>query len=109
MFGQAREPLPSNLGDLALRADYYIQSTQYFSNLEATINPGTQLPSYKLLNMYLTWEKIAGSGLQASLYGRNLLNEQYYVGGIPQGADLGLNQAVPGRPRMYGVELRYGF
>jgi len=109
VFGQVREPLPSNLGDLALRADYYIQSTQYFSNLEATINPGTQLPSYKLLNMYLTWEKIAGSGLQASLYGRNLLNEQYYVGGIPQGADLGLNQAVPGRPRMYGVELRYGF
>ncbi len=109
VFGQVHEALPNTLGEAALRAEYYIQSTQFFSNLEATINPGTQLPSYKLLNMYLTWDKISGTGLQASLYGRNLLNEEYYVGGIPQGADLGLNQVQPGRPRMYGVELKYSF
>jgi iron complex outermembrane receptor protein len=109
VFGEAREPLPGTLGELALRADYYLQSTQLFSNLEATINPGTELPSYHLLNMSLTWDKIGATGLQASLYGRNLTNEQYYVGGIPQGADLGLNQAIPGKPRMYGIELRYSF
>jgi len=109
VFGQVHEALPNNLGEAALRADYYLQSAQFFSNLEATINPGTELSSYKLLNMYLTWDKISGTGLQASLYGRNLLNEEYYVGGIPQGADLGLNQVQPGRPRMYGIELKYSF
>ncbi len=109
VYGQVHDTLSGKLGEVSLRADYYIQSTQFFSNLEATINPGTQLPSYKLLNMYVTWDKIAGTGLQASLYGRNLLNEEYYVGGIPQGADLGLNQVQPGRPRMYGLELKYSF
>jgi len=109
VFGSAHEALPNDLGELSLRTDYYLQSSQYFSNLAATINPGTLLPSYGLLNMFLTWDKVAGSGLQASLYARNLLNKEYYVGGIPQGADLGLNQASPGRPRMYGLELRYKF
>jgi iron complex outermembrane receptor protein len=109
VFGQVRDALPGNLGTLAVRTDYYVQSAQFFSNLEATINPGTELPSYKLLNMVMTWDKISATGLQASLYGRNLLNERYYAGGIPQGADLGLNQVSPGRPRMYGIELKYSF
>ena len=109
VFAQVHEALPGHLGEASLRTDYYLQSTQFFSNLEATINPGTQLPSYKLLNMYLNWDKIAGTKLQGSLYGRNLANEKYYVGGIPQGADLGLNQVSPGRPRMYGIELKYSF
>ncbi len=109
LFAQATEPLPAGWGDASLRGDYYVQSTQYFSNLNSTINPGTELPSYKLVNLRLDWSKIRGTGLTGSLYVRNLTNQQYYVGGIPQGADLGLNQASPGRPRMFGIDLKYSF
>jgi len=109
LFAQATESLPGTLGDLSLRADYYIQSAQYFSNLNSTINPGTELPSYRLVNLRLDWSKIRNTGLAGSLYVRNLTNQQYYVGGIPQGADLGLNQASPGRPRMFGIDLKYSF
>jgi iron complex outermembrane receptor protein len=109
VYAQATESLPERLGDLSLRGDYYLQSDQYFSNLNNTINPGTLLPSYKLINLKLDWTKIGGTGLGGGLYVRNLANERYYVGGIPQGADLGLNQASPGRPRMYGIDLKYSF
>jgi iron complex outermembrane receptor protein len=109
LFAQATESLPARWGDVSLRGDYYVQSTQYFSNLNATINPGTELPSYGLVNMRLDWSKIHDTGLTGGLYVRNLTNKEYYVGGIPQGADLGLNQASPGRPRMFGIDLKYSF
>jgi iron complex outermembrane receptor protein len=109
LFAQATESLPDRLGDVSLRGDYYVQSTQYFSNLNSTINPGTELPSYKLVNLRLDWSKIRGTGLSGGFYVRNLTNQQYYVGGIPQGADLGLNQASPGRPRMFGIDVKYSF
>jgi iron complex outermembrane receptor protein len=109
LFAQATESLPAHWGDVSLRGDYYVQSTQYFSNLNATINPGTELPSYGLVNMRLDWSKIRDTGLSGNLYVRNLTNKEYYVGGIPQGADLGLNQASPGRPRTFGIDVKYSF
>lgn len=109
VFTQATHALPDQLGDLTLRGDYYVQSNQYFSNLNSTINPGTLLPSYKLINLRLDWSHIAGRGVSAGLYVRNLANQRYYVGGIPQGADLGLNEASPGRPRMFGLDVKYTF
>jgi iron complex outermembrane recepter protein len=33
----------------------------------------------------------------------------YYVGGLAQGAAFGSNSALPGIPRMYGMELNYKF
>jgi iron complex outermembrane receptor protein len=108
-FAQATESLPGRWGDVSLRGDYYVQSTQYFSNLNATINPGTELPSYGLVNLRMDWSKIHDTGLTSGVYVRNLTNKEYYVGGIPQGADLGLNQASPGRPRMFGIDLKYSF
>jgi iron complex outermembrane receptor protein len=109
LYAQATESLPGHWGDVSLRGDYYVQSTQYFSNLNSTINPGTELPSYNLVNLRLDWSKIHDTGLTAGLYVRNLTNKEYYVGGIPQGADLGLNQASPGRPRTFGLDLKYSF
>jgi iron complex outermembrane receptor protein len=101
--------VPDRFGEVLFRTDVYAQSLDYFSNLNSTINPGTQLPGYVLVDLRLDWNHMMGSSLSASVYARNVGDARYYVGGIPQGADLGLNQASPGRPRMYGGQVRYDF
>ncbi len=109
VFDQITLPVPDRFGEVLFRTDVYAQSLDYFSNLNSTINPGTQLPGYVLVDLRLDWNHMMGSSLSASVYARNVGDARYYVGGIPQGADLGLNQASPGRPRMYGGQVRYDF
>lgn len=109
VYAQVSRDLGDHEGTLSLRGDLYAQDIMYFSSLNNTINPNTEIPGYHLVNLRADWSKVMGTTLSASIYARNLTNERYYVGGIPQGADLGLNEASPGRPRMYGLELRYDF
>lgn len=102
-------PMAESAGKLKLRGEVYSQTGQYFSNNDGSITPGTKLPGYALVNMRLDWSKIAGSDISAGLFVTNLGNKAYYVGGLSQGASLGENAAAPGRPRMYGFELKFDF
>lgn len=102
-------PIPESAGQLKLRGEVYAQTKQYFSNNDGSITPGTELPGYALVNLRLDWSHIAGSGISAGAFATNLTNKAYYVGGLSQGASLGENAAAPGRPRMYGVELKAEF
>ena len=43
-----------------MRGDTYFQSVQYFSNLNATVVPGTQLPAYQLVNFQVNWRQDEG-------------------------------------------------
>ena len=108
-YGTVRLPIPASAGELKLRGEVYAQTNQYFSNNDASITPGTKLPGYALVNMRLDWTKIAGSGISAGAFITNLTNKAYYVGGLSQGASLGESAAAPGRPRMYGLELKAEF
>jgi iron complex outermembrane receptor protein len=108
-YGVVHLPIPESAGELKLRGEVYAQTGQYFSNNDASITPGTKLPGYALVNVRLDWTKIAGSGISAAAFANNLTNKAYYVGGLSQGASLGENAAAPGRPRMYGIELRADF
>ena len=109
LYGQVSQAMPGKEGTLALRVDGYTQSMFYFSNLNATTNPGSGLPSYTLLNARVTWSDIMGTKLTAAAYGRNLTDREYFTGGDPTGTDLGVNTAFPGQRRVFGVELRYKF
>jgi iron complex outermembrane receptor protein len=102
-------PLANEMGDLRLRGDVYGQTSFYFSNTAASITPQTKLPGYTIANFRIDWDKIAGSGLGFGLWVRNAFNEKYYVGGLAQGASLGVNSTNVGRPRMYGMELTAKF
>lgn len=108
-YGVLRLPVPESLGELKLRGEVYAQTGQYFSNNDSSITPGTKLPGYALVNARLDWSRISGSNISAALFASNLTNKPYYVGGLSQGASLGENAAAPGRPRMYGVELKAEF
>lgn len=109
VYGVVHLPIPESAGDLKLRGEVYAQTEQYFSNNDGSITPGTKLPGYALVNLRLDWGKIAGSGISAGAFVTNLTNKAYYVGGLSQGASLGENAAAPGRPRMYGIELKAEF
>jgi iron complex outermembrane receptor protein len=109
VFGEIALPSPAAVGEMALRTDIYAQSSYFFSNLANTLTPGTQIPGYYTINMRYDWRQILGSKITASLFVKNLADQHYYLGGLPLGAILGLNTAVPAPPRTFGVSLRAEF
>jgi iron complex outermembrane receptor protein len=109
VFVQVEKELPRQAGSVALRADAYTQSGQYFSNLNDTYEPNTYIPGYSLANLHLAWHAMFGTKVTPSLYVRNVGDTRYFVGGVPEGGAVGLNNAASGRPRTYGLEVRYDF
>jgi iron complex outermembrane receptor protein len=102
-------PVADNIGLMSIRGDIYGQTGQYFSNNNFSIIPGTALPGYGLVNLRYDWHAIFGTKLSFAAFVNNLLNKGYYVGGLAQGASLGLNAVALGYPQMFGVEFRYNF
>ena len=109
LYTQVQKDLPDRAGMLALRVDGYAQSGQWFSNLGDGYEPNTYIPSYSLLHMRLDWHDIYGTTVTPSLYVRNIADRRYYTGGVPQAGAVGINDAAPGRPRTFGLEVRYSF
>jgi iron complex outermembrane receptor protein len=102
-------PTVGRFGNGYVRADYYAQSEQYFSNTGESSSPNTRFPSYDLVNVRAGVEDIAGTRLSAHLFVRNVANEEYFVGGISNSSLHGFNMAVPGMPRTYGLSLEYRY
>jgi iron complex outermembrane receptor protein len=102
-------PVQRALGSMSVRAEVYAQARQYFSNLDATVAPNTQLPGYGIVNLRCDWSSIDGSGFGLAAYAKNVTDKAYYVGGLAQGAGLGYNLANPGQPRTFGAEVTYRF
>jgi iron complex outermembrane receptor protein len=99
--------IPMGSGDVGLRADYFGQTSQYFSSLADTTLPGTKIPGYSLVNMRLSFDDIVAPGLSISASVRNIFKKTYYVGGLPLGEGLSVNTVIPGEPRTWRVELKY--
>jgi iron complex outermembrane receptor protein len=108
-FSQVFFPVPADIGKFSVRGDVYHQTKSYFSSLEATIIPGTELPGYTLANFRMELNDIAASRLSAALFINNAFAERYLSGGLALGALFGLNVATVGHPQTYGAELSYRF
>lgn len=102
-------PINQHAGEMSLRSELYAQSAQYFSNAADTIAPGTRLPGYGLINARLSWNDMLGTKLSSALFGKNLSDREYFVGGMTLAAALGHNAAAVGEPRTFGVELSYKY
>jgi iron complex outermembrane recepter protein len=109
LYGEATANLPGDAGSLTYRTDLYAQSSFFFSNLDATLTPGTQLPGYGLVNMRLDWAHTFGSKLTVSLFVKNLADKTYFTGGNAGAQNDSIEAAAWGMPRTYGVGLRYDF
>lgn len=109
VYAQVDFPTSPRVGEVTLRGEVYGQTSQYFSNAANTVAPGTKLPSYHLYNARLSWGHIFGSDFSAALFGKNLMDQEYFVGGMPLASALGHNAADVGEPRTYGMELTYKY
>lgn len=108
-WAQLDIPIGEDLGTMNFYTEIYAQSSMYFSNTADSIGPGTKLPSYQLVNARLSWKNMFGSNLSGALFGKNLADEEYFVGGMSLAAALGHNAAAVGEPLTYGAELTYEF
>ncbi|NGY03922.1 TonB-dependent receptor [Solimonas terrae] len=111
-------PLERSIGQVSLGLNYIYtaqQTTSYTYQNPAILAAlgGTNygvLASRNLLNGNISWDQIAGTALDLSVFATNLTGEKYYQF-VPGLASLqtGLEFATLGEPRMYGLRLRYSF
>ena len=109
VYAQVYLPTSDDIGEVTARAEVYAQTEQYFSNTADSIAPDTRLPGYTLVSGRLQWAGIMGSNVTAALFGKNLTDEEYFVGGMTLASALGHNAAAVGEPRTYGIELSYRY
>lgn len=107
VFAQIEVELPETIGVLKMRGDYYRQSPFFFSSTEDTLTPGTKLPGYDRANFRIAVEDIGGTRMSAALFVNNAFGSKYYTGGLSLSNVLGVNTAIQGAPRMWGVELGF--
>lgn len=106
-YSEVAIPLTADLRG-SLRMEFYGQSASSFSSTANTLNPGTGIPGYGLLNFRLGVDQ-AKAGWSVSGNLKNALNKVYYVGGVGFGSLFTFNTIVPGDPRTWQVEARYHF
>ena len=68
-----------------------------------------ELESFTLLNFTTGWNKMFGTNLGASVWVKNLTDEEYNVSASNQMLQFGYATYWYGTPREYGIELSYSF
>ena len=102
-------PVSADLGKMDLRADFYGQTSTFFSSTNGTSTPGTRLDGYSTIGLRFGWKEIMQSRVSAAVYVRNLTDKLYWSSGYALGAGNGLNTWYPGEPRTFGAELSVKF
>ena len=108
-YARIELPTDESIGRISLRGEIYAQGKQYFSNTYDSLGPDTKLPSYELVSARLDWKQMLGTKFSSALFGKNLTDEEYFVGGMTLASALGHNAAAVGEPRTYGLELSYDY
>ncbi len=104
-FGaQYRMPV-QDIGYFTLRADYLYRS-EVFHDVKNT--PSIAQEGFGLVNVRLTFERM-NSGWQLALFGTNLTDERYMTTGIEALGFANFAAAQWGRPREWGLSLKYSF
>lgn len=87
---------------------FFVAADGYYrSSFSSSPSPSAYLniDGYALLNARLGFR--ATSGLSVFVWGRNLLDKDYYEQLLPAGGNAGHYAGVLGDPRTYGITLRY--
>src|SRR3546814_716395 len=83
-------------GALSVRADFYHTS-------EFAAQYGVKLPGYDVTNARLDWEDIRGTGLDLSVFVRNLFDKEYYTAAVVMIPGYATNTKYAGEPRTWGI------
>ena len=93
---------------LGQTGEFYIAIDDYFrSAFSSSPSPSKYLniEGYSLLNARLGFR--AAKGVSISIWGRNVLNQNYFEQLLPGAGNAGQYAAVLGDPRTYGITLRH--
>jgi iron complex outermembrane receptor protein len=95
-------------GLLVTTVDYTYQSSTTTTDQNATSDIAVQ-PAFGLLGARMTWQNVAGSALDFSLYGKNLTDVTYFTFRNDLRPTFGFAVSIYNDPRTFGAELRYKF
>jgi iron complex outermembrane recepter protein len=94
------------VGDLHLAVDANYYSKQYFD----AQNTGRIAQSgYSVVNARVSLLAGANRRFSVAAWGKNLTNREYLAYGLNQQSGIGLDYALVGEPRTYGIEATYRF
>jgi iron complex outermembrane receptor protein len=97
-----------SLGTLELAATYRYNSSYATAASNASALPIRATP-IKQVDLNIDWKNVAGAPLDVSLYATNLTKQFTRGIVVPLFNVLGYDPQYVGRPRMYGVRVRYRF
>ncbi|MDX3885164.1 MAG: TonB-dependent receptor [Sphingomonas sp.] len=107
--GQYRLPLPGET-DVTLFASYSFTGKVNTSDSNASaVGLKDSFPGYGTFDARIEWHDAIARGIDLALFGTNLTNKDYLVGGYSVATDLGTDAILAGEPRMYGVSAKYRF
>lgn len=70
--------------------------------------PELEQDAFSLVDAYITYVSASGNW-EASVFGKNITDEIYIVGGFANGLTQGRSTVNVGRPREWGLSLKYNF
>ncbi|ARS28271.1 TonB-dependent receptor [Sphingomonas sp. KC8] len=117
VYGRLALPTPEAFGEVNLFVSYAWTDARHqsgpalekFVDGSKTWEPGSDLAAYGMLSASIDWRNALGSGLDATLFGTNLLNKEYALSNSGVYNAIGNQTQIFGEPRMYGIRLRYNF
>lgn len=95
---------------LSQQGNFFISANTFFrSGFSSSPSPSAYLnvDGYALLNGRIGFR--ASQGVTVFVWGRNILNQDYFEQLLPAGGNAGHYAGVLGDPRTYGATLRYSF
>lgn len=98
--------IPVSFGGIRVHGDYSYKGEVAYAAAPPS-DPANLLPGFALINAMATLS-LDRSGLEFSLWGRNLANKKYLSRTLDLGA-LGIITGFPGDPRTFGLTARYRF
>ena len=103
-------PLDASIGKIRFGVDVFHQSSVAFTDGNY-LQPDAIGEGYTLINLNLTWSKVAGEDIDLSAFISNVTNKVYKVGAnsITQNASSGYGGVMYGAPRMFGVSARFSW
>jgi iron complex outermembrane receptor protein len=102
-----RIPVDESIGRVTVSGTYVYTSSQI--SFARSQSPFGKVASYGLWNANVGWESVAGMPIDLSAFITNLTNKKYSGFSGSGWTSTGVDYAILGQPRMYGVRLRYSF
>jgi len=99
---------PLSVGELVANASYGYTSSVTFADDNIT-TPGNTARGYGLVDARLSWNNVAGLGIDASVYVKNATNKKYILNATDRTTPFGFVSRLYGDQRTVGLQVRYSF